>query len=235
MQKSIGLGDKLDLVKVDESLNDDKKKNKVYSSKVLDFRTSDTLQISMPIYEGRVVPLSVGDKYEACFYTKKGLLECKVVVVDRYKQGTLFILDVSPISSLKKIQRREYFRMDFRIGAEYRLVPPTEKKPLTDEELEVVEWKKSAVIDLSGGGLRMLSRERDNKGDFIQIKFIFPAESGPIRFVLFGNIVRAITYEQNNNLYDIRIEFTNIGDSEREKLIRCIFEEERRKLSQAKV
>ncbi len=233
MRDSVFIGDKLDLILVNESLSEDLKKQKMYSSKVLDFKDDKTLQISMPIYEGKIVPLTVGGKYEATFYSKKGLLQCRVLIIERYKEGAIFLSDIVQLSPLKKVQRREYYRMDCRMEAEYRAIPENENK-MDEEELELIEWTKGIVIDLSGGGLRMLTKERGNKGDLLQIRFRFQGNTEYIKFILYANSVRISAYENNDKIYDNRLEFYNIEDAEREKLIKCIFEEERRKLAQIK-
>ncbi len=234
MRDSVFIGDKLDLVLINESLSDDSKKQKVYSSKVLDFKDDKTLQVSMPIYEGKIVPLIVNGKYEATFYTKKGLLQCKILVVGRYKEKAIYIADIAQLSNLKKVQRREFYRMDCRIEAEYRMIYEIEENKKEQEEIEDVEWNKGIIIDLSGGGMRMLTKEKGNKGDLLQIRFRFQSHTEYVKFVLYANSVRVSTYENNGKIYDNRLEFYNIEDIEREKLIKCIFEEERRKLAQTK-
>ena len=136
----IELGNKLDLVKINTSLRDDDKKQKVYSSKVLDKKDKDILVIAMPIYEGKIIPLTVGDKYDACFYAKMGLMQCNVIILKRYKEGALFILEVTPISTFKKVQRREYYRINCRFNMEYTILEDKEKHDNGEGEIPEKIW-----------------------------------------------------------------------------------------------
>lgn len=88
---NIAVGNKIELVQLEQVIKNDKNK-KVYVSKIYDILSEDTLQIAMPIYEGKIVPLPVDEKYSACFYTTKGLLQCNVLITSRYKSGNLFSL-----------------------------------------------------------------------------------------------------------------------------------------------
>ena len=68
----VTIGNKIELIHLDQVIKNDKNA-KVYLSKVCDIMQNNTLQIAMPIYDGKIVPLAVDDKYSACFYTDGGL------------------------------------------------------------------------------------------------------------------------------------------------------------------
>lgn len=236
MVKTVSIGDKIDLTKIEESLNIDKDqaKAKTYGSKVLDYIGEQGLEITMPIYEGRVIPLIVGDKYKACFYTSKGLMQCNVLVVNRYKRGQLFIMEVAIISGFKKVQRREYYRMSCRINVEYRVVTQEEIDAIVEDERIIPIWTPGTIIDLSGGGMRILSKIKEEKNSKLQVRFSFPHDVSGDVFTFYGILRRSVEYENKNDLTDLRLEFTDLEDIARERLIKCIFEEERRKLSNTK-
>ena len=101
----IAIGNKIELVRLDQVIRNEQNK-KVYVSKIYDILDQDKLQIAMPIFEGRIVPLDLDERYTACFYTERGLLQCNVQVTSRYKSGNLFFLDVKLLGALEKVQRR---------------------------------------------------------------------------------------------------------------------------------
>ena len=105
----LSIGNKIELVKLEQIIRNDSNK-KVFSSKICDIMPKNVLQISMPIYEGKIVPLNVNDKYSACFYTDKGLLQTNVLITSRYRSGNLFFLEVTMLGNLEKVQRREFYR-----------------------------------------------------------------------------------------------------------------------------
>ena len=115
----IAIGNKIELVRLDQVIRNEQNK-KVYVSKIYDILDRDKLQIAMPIFEGRIVPLDLDERYTACFYTERGLLQCNVQVTARYKSGNLFFLDVKLLGALEKVQRRQFYRYDCLIDAQIR-------------------------------------------------------------------------------------------------------------------
>lgn len=72
MQKdNITIGDRIELTQTKSTLNRKLSDNK-YASQLLDYDGIRTLKISVPLCEGRVVPLDVGDEYQLCFFTFQG-------------------------------------------------------------------------------------------------------------------------------------------------------------------
>lgn len=238
MDSRINIGDKLDLEKIEKRISaDPDKKTEQYSSQVLDEGKNDSLFVAMPIHEGKLIPLSVGQEFTATFYTNSGLLQCKVVVSGRYKKGTLYLMEIEMLSELKKIQRREFFRFPCRIPLEYRIVEEGEKKRLEQSDTyntddESMNWKKGIMLDLSGGGIRFVSGSFEVTGSLVQTRFdiLYGEETDTI--YTFAQLLRSEKNPNNSSLYDNRLEFCKMDQGTREKIIRYIFEEQRRKRSQ---
>ena len=217
----ITVGCKIELV----SLNDIEKQvqnKKVYVSKIYDILETNLLQIAMPIYDGKMVPLSVGSTYSACFFTDKGLFECNVVVSSRYKSGHLFFLEVNLLNSLTKVQRREFFRLDCSINGKIRI--------MTDEEYETgvydesTSWEDVKIVDISGGGVKLFQHSFFEPNEMIILKFDLPIEGETVGMELVGRILRSIPFQGRTDIYDERIEFININQENRDKIVKYIFE-----------
>ena len=72
MQKNIiSIGDRIELVQIRSALRA-KVSDSRYTSQLLDYDGIRTIKISMPIYEGKMVPLEVNDVYELCFLLPRG-------------------------------------------------------------------------------------------------------------------------------------------------------------------
>lgn len=234
MQKIISIGDKVDLKQLKTTLREDEK-IPVYPSRILDLKENNVLQLAMPFVEGRVVPLAVQDKYEICVYAKNGLYTCNGIIVERYKTGNMFYLDAAVYTDLKKVQRREYYRYAYRTNIEFRIV--TEQLASGDaEETEQEEatWYNGIMLDLSGGGMRMVSSIELDKGTFVQFKFPIRTSMGEEMVTVLGRLLRTLPMEGNARLRDNRVEFVKVEKTLQEKIIRFIFEEERRSLSKGK-
>ena len=57
----IAIGNKIELVRLDQVIRNEQNK-KVYVSKIYDILDQDKLQIAMPIFEGRIVPLDLHER-----------------------------------------------------------------------------------------------------------------------------------------------------------------------------
>ena len=71
MQKAvINIGDKIELTHVKSEFRSRLSKRR-YGSKLLDYDGVRSAKIAMPIYEGKVIPLQVGDEYDLCFLRQR--------------------------------------------------------------------------------------------------------------------------------------------------------------------
>lgn len=217
----ITIGCKIELVSLDDITTNVKNK-KVFVSKIYDILDTNLLQIAMPIYEGNIVPLSIGSTYSACFFTDKGLYECQVSVTSRYKNGNLYFLEVKLTSNLNKVQRREFFRLDCSLDATMRIMSDEEYDTgIYDED---VSWEKARIVDISGGGVKLLKQGYIEPNEIIVIRFELPVEEGLAFMQLVGRILRSSPLQGRAGIYDERIEFININKENRDKIVKYIFE-----------
>ncbi len=236
MDSRIEVGVKLDLEKIENRLSSKDEEKQVYISQVLDESENGNVLVSMPIKEGNVVPLSTGQKFIATFYTKSGLLRCNVVVTGRFKKGTLFLMEIAIATDFKKVQRREFFRYNCRMPMEYRIVKEEEKDLIdagTDYEISDMqpEWKNAAILDISGGGIRFVSTNKEEDNSLIQVRFSLKIASEELMLSPFAILLRCEQNSNNKSLYNSHIMFKGIDKKLQETIVRFIFEEQRKKRS----
>ena len=155
----IAIGNKIELVRLDQVIRNEQNK-KVYVSKIYDILDQDKLQIAMPIFEGRIVPLDLDERYTACFYTERGLLQCNVQVTSRYKSGNLFFLDIKLLGALEKVQRRQFYRYDCLIDAQIRVVSDEEYDTGIPDDISVPEDGPRAAFCCDTPPFQVLRRDR---------------------------------------------------------------------------
>ncbi|MBR3598461.1 MAG: flagellar brake domain-containing protein [Lachnospiraceae bacterium] len=226
----ISVGNKIELVMLDDIIRNEKNK-KVYVSKIYDILSGNKLQIAMPIFEGKIVPLSVSDKYSACFYTDKGLLQCNVIVTARYKDGHMFFLEVLILGQLEKVQRRQFYRYMCKVGAKIRVVSDEEYetgKPegevISEDDLE---WQDARILDISGGGAKIYQRQFLDKNEIVKIKFVLSVADLSFRFSLFARVLGSVHVQNHSEIIEQRLEFMKIDPDDRDNIIKYIFESER--------
>ena len=234
MDSRITIGDKLDLKKIEKRISADPDRViPVYVSQVLDEADNGDALVAMPVSEGKVIPLTVGDEYDVTFYTKSGLLNCKMVVSGRYKKDYLFLLSLKQFTELKKIQRREYFRLNCRSPLKYRVLDEVERSEIEKgreytKELAEEDFKNGVMLDLSGGGIRFVSGFHEEKDSLIQVRFEFVLDTDPVVVYAYAHILRSERSENNPAIYDQRIKFFRMDRNIREMIIRYIFDTQRK-------
>ena len=235
----LSVGNKIELSKkIVSKDNDEEGKKRVFVSQVLDIVDEDVLRIAMPIEQGKVIPIPVNARLDACFYTSNGLYQGKIQVTDRYKEGQIFILVVELVSSLSKYQRRQYFRLGCVIDVHYKKLSEDEIDeygPQSDIIIDDYELTDGTALDISGGGLRFVSKERMDCGQyiFVSMEVTYGVESK--YYGLVGHVKQSYETRNNDGMYEHRIEFVNMEGTVRESLIKFIFEEERRQRNNGKI
>jgi c-di-GMP-binding flagellar brake protein YcgR len=179
----------------------------MYSSQVQDVSRDGTLLVDTPVYRGHLVPIRVDSIVQVIYFTKQGLFIFYAKVLNRFS-GSIPLLELMPISGVERLQRRKYFRLE-------KLIPFTYKIVGEDEEY------RGMIQDISGGGLRCQVDKKLEIGTQIECSFTLDEEVKVI-----GKVVR---YEESlEKGYEIGVCYVDIEEKMREKIIRYIFEEQRK-------
>ena len=110
--------------------------NKTYYTKIYDVIKDDRLEIMMPMEQTKLILLPVDGRYDMVIYGKSGLYQCFGRIVDRYKSDNVYILVIELTSSLRKFQRREYYRLGCAIELGTRLWDEKELEENKDEDID---------------------------------------------------------------------------------------------------
>lgn len=220
-------GQKIELYQIDRVADHEPQKpRKVYFSKIYDVTDEERIEILMPIEQSKLILLPVGGEYKVVFFTKQGLYQCCTRVVERYKNNKLYLLSLEITSSMKKYQRREYYR--------FNCVIPLKNRPLTEEERAnmkadtKVAGSEGSIVDISGGGLRFISEENYEKEDLVFCQFFLKIKGSNKRYDTIGKVLGTSAIENQPEKREVRACFEHMSDRSREEIIQFIFEEERR-------
>ncbi len=238
MDNRLSIGDKIELEKIETRLSaDPNKRPEKYNSQILDEAPNDRIYAAMPVRGGTIVPLSVGQKLTATFFSNGGLQRCEVVVTGRYKKDGLFLVELDQTTTLQKVQRREFFRYECRKQIQYRIIEGEEKEMIQSGNVcfpdgQDIKWKDAVMLDLSGGGIRFVSAFKEEKEAFIEVRFDIEHNEEVEILYVFAEILRSERNPNNTSIYDQRSMFWKIDNGMREKIIRYIFDEQRKRRSQ---
>lgn len=235
VKEILALGDKIEMHEIIRSMNSGKtESDRVYVSQLLEFDEEEdgVLYIAMPIYEGRLVPLEVGKQFDLYFYAKRGIYTCVSEIVNRYKSDNVYVLVVRLLTNLKKHQRRQFFRLETNMEIQYKVFSAEDEKyfrmmgKMSDEMTER-PYNTGITLDISGGGIRYVSKEQMNPGEKVLVFFKLGNDEGTSKCEPIAKVVSSVPARGKDNVYENRIEFVQIKDTEREMLIKYIFREER--------
>ena len=233
IEQYVHLGQRVELETVTRIIADGEPQQlkKVYSSKVFDILSSERLEILMPYEQRKLVLLPVDTEYTMYFYVENGIMECSARIVDRYKTSNTFILVVELLTPLRKYQRREYYRYSCALELETREISEEERTFIDTPLMEFVQelpLEKSVIVDISGGGLRFISRQRYKEGTLLYCKYNLSDDEEQKMYEIVGRVLHVMPLEKRPGYFEHRIQYHNIDNRKREEIIRYIFEQERR-------
>lgn len=228
-------GSKVELRALERELGEKGAENttKTYQSRVLQILSEDTLEISMPMEQTKLILLPVESEYDMVFFEENSLYQCFARIVDRYKSNNVYVLVMELTSNLRKYQRREYYRFSCALDMCAR--------NLEEEEIEALEknspyelqpglpLKHSVIVDISGGGLRFMSTQRYEQGSLILCSYHLLTKDGERKkYDVVGKVLAVRELENRRGTFEHRVQYYNLDVNTREEIIRFIFEEERK-------
>ncbi|MBQ7584146.1 MAG: flagellar brake protein [Lachnospiraceae bacterium] len=231
-------GDKVDLTEVKSEQRITRAgviERKTYSTRVYDILSEDEIKVNMPFVDGHIVLLEVGDDYDLCFYSGKGLYQCYGRITDRYKSNNMYVLTMELTSPLRKFQRREYYRLNCILNMKCREVGDKELKELEEIGGNDVRFintdltlEDGVIVDISGGGAKFISDRQFEKESKILFVFSLNLNGRFTEYSVIGKIIISEPIEGRSGEFKNHVQFVNIKDRDREGIIRYIFEEERK-------
>lgn len=169
------------------------------------------LSVGAPFNNGELVPLREGTKVKVTFWDEAAAYSFEGIIMQRIAVPIpLFILELP--DAVAKVQRRNYVRMPALYPMAFRSVT---KEGLSD-------LQKGTLLDLSGGGVRFLTKERVEKNSLLYVILDLP--NGELKTPV--RVCRAEKQEDNKH-FTVSVEFHDISERERDQVIRCVFDIQR--------
>ncbi len=232
IEKLISPGDKLEMKStVSVVLPDGTEGVKTYQSSVYDILDDGKLAILMPMDQQRLILLPIDGEYDVCFFTSGGMYRVNVRIVDRQKVNSVYIVIAEMTSNIHKFQRREYYRFNCIIDMTVKEMSYEESKAFRDGFKDLVSdigMKRGIIVDISGGGLRFVSRHVHTEGSIILMEFSLPVAYEEKLFRLAAKVMYSGGIEGRESEYENRVKYEFIDNSTREEIIRYIFDAERK-------
>lgn len=228
-------GDKIDIFA--SGLSDN---STSYKSSFSDKLTDGMWEITMPVDSGRMVLFQLGLQFDFIIYTQnKTILKSSAVVSQRYRKENMYFLAIKLTNDLEKIQRRQFFRLPctidmsfYEVGCDDKAESESEfcKKMYKNHAINSknMHTVKSVILDISGGGIRFSVSTPLEEGAYFMAQFSLALEEGTQQFNIVCKVISCSQALDNTDRYFARSKFIFDRMKEREKIVRFVFEEERR-------
>ncbi len=244
LERLLTAGDKVEVMKTSGLANNQSDK-KVYYSMLVDIDAEDRLTVTMPIEAGKVVPLSVGDRYWLVFYTHSGIYQAKASIVARERQGNVHVMILRTLTELERIQRRQFYRIECVMDVEYRIMDETEANGyeiLRTKAYKTIEdrvkikrllvpsgndWNKGVVVDISGGGMRFNTKEAHENPIYLELRFLLNIGSAVKEILTPARVIHYTAVRNTQGTKEFRVEFVEIPTKQREDIVQFVFNEDR--------
>lgn len=218
LKTKLTLGTKLELELYDAN------GNKMVPTLISQFEAvlpDDSMEILSPLLEGRIFPVRRGTRMEVIYQKDGEVYKFASEAIERKLEGNIHYLRIRPLTEEEKIQRRYFFRFSCVRDVEYRLFADGD----TQEEERGV-FRKGVTKDISGGGICFRADVKPEIG--WQVEGILRLNRD-IPFI--GRVVRVIDIREGGRYnYEIGVEYTDITNMNRERVISFIYEEQRKLL-----
>lgn len=197
---------------------------------LIEILTAGKVAVSIPIYNGRRVPLEIGRRVRV-FFKKEDVGVCNFngLVVSRHLEGEMPSLHLQLVSAVDKNQRRDFYRLQLVTDVIFRLQTGVAIEKQVDNgkviEVEIPSYRDIAVVtrDISGGGLRAMVGEHFNPGQQITVIILLEDE----RVEVTAEVVRCQLFDSTVMRYDCGLKFLDVDEKDRSRIISFIFEKQR--------
>lgn len=192
--------------------------NFFYKSRVADI-SNDYFGIDMPIDKktGRFKVLTEDLEINVSYLNNRGQFSFITKVIGIKKEQIPIILLEHP-KEYERLQRRNFIRVPAFVDVAY----------MNPDDYDIT-WNVVRTIDISGGGMQLAisNSEYLKLNSEINGWIVLPYNNGKIGHIKFtGRIVRVYRLKEKSDKILVSIEFTNISEVMRAKIIKYCYEKE---------
>lgn len=234
LSKFVSVGARIELQPVERKIDEptDSASPKYYYSQVYEILSEDTMEILMPMEKGKLVLLPIDGEIDLVIYEGSGLYQCDCRVIDRYKSNNVYLLVVELTSSLRKYQRREYYRYSCALTIFMRNLSEEESQAIESDQPYTLTpglpMEQGTIVDISGGGLRFLADRAYEQDSLLYVTYQLFGSTGDKMYEMLGKVISVRELENRRGTFEHRLQYYGVDSRTQEEIIKYIFEEERK-------
>lgn len=171
--------------------------------------------------------------YILYLFLPQEVLMCSCYFMSAYAEGEQKNVTLDLVSALEFVQRRMHQRVSCHSRIFYQEIEKEELKSMAehveifDELREQREFYEESLIDISGGGVRFVSKKKLAVDSYVSVCFEIVNEKRAVEMKVTGQVVYAMPLRNEQDSYDIRVKYIGLAEEQREKIIHFVFQLER--------
>lgn len=191
--------------------------NNTYITKIVDWQ-DDIISFFAPMDKTDWVILPHAVSLDLCFISKKALYMTTIQILGKYMVKQTLHYNAIITAPIEKRQQRQYFRLDVLMNVQYKIFP--EDKVSVD--LETLTAHRGTIVNISVGGLCLVTDQKMNRGDKIYMEFKFLDTD-----LKLTGLVLNIGEQNNVGTYNHRVQFLELTRQDENLLSGLIFKKQR--------
>ena len=182
-----------------------------YASKIVGIEENDIFLLETPIKQTQLVLLINGSVVNMIYmHENLGMYSVDLEVVEKIRDdNNIPLVRAKKVSDIRKIQRRNFFRLLTSMDIAVR-------------KINGVVLEDTKTVDISGGGIRLLSKQDFDINDIVRLDFQLESKE----FSVDAKVVK-IDYTDVRGAKEVSLQFIDILEKDRNEIIRFIFDKQR--------
>ncbi|MGP1410477.1 MAG: flagellar brake protein [Peptoanaerobacter stomatis] len=182
-----------------------------YASKIVGIEENDIFLLETPIKQTQLVLLINGSVVNMIYmHENLGMYSVDLEVVEKIRDdNNIPLVRAKKVSDIRKIQRRNFFRLLTSMDIAVR-------------KINGVVLENTKTVDISGGGIRLLSKQDFEINDIVRLDFQLESKE----FSVDAKVVK-IDYTDVRGTKEVSLQFIDILEKDRNEIIRFIFDKQR--------
>jgi c-di-GMP-binding flagellar brake protein YcgR len=187
-----------------------------YVTKILEQR-SEAFKVYAPSFRGTILPIPPGDALQVHFSRDGAHYEYECRILERFPGPIPTILISGPDRSIRRVQRRSFFRLGANVPVDVEPVSPLPGTPPPGPP------SRGVTVNLSGGGLLMESAELYPEGSILDLDLELP--DGEPAAAVRGEVIRDAGRASPGAraTWFLAVEFLGVEEPVKERITRYIY------------
>ncbi|MBO8137494.1 MAG: PilZ domain-containing protein [Desulfotomaculum sp.] len=211
--KRLKIGQKITVIRKDDASGQE------YYSMVQNIK-DDVLYITIPYHGESPLVLMRKEQLKIKYTAQEAVYMFATKCLGTHQETKtlrLYKVAVPGENDIKRVQNRKFVRVPVILDVEY-LLPSTE------------EVKKGLAVDISGGGMRLATKEKLNVNTILDLYFVLPTRNEDLPMKLKARVVRCSLVDDESRVYHVGLEFIHISRGTQDKICSFVFKKQMEQL-----